>query len=371
LQNLASVQSSAFATAAWEYDIDQINNLLADLQKLSVIKSVSVHGSSEDVIGHFGEWEADPEDPEFKNEQPLVYEAAAVKETIGKLVITVHSGEIWNGVKAHVQTNALTLIVLVLIMVLATAIVTDRVIGQPLQRLKRAMERIRSEKIHEAVYWQSADELGQVVQAYNEMQGGQAAAEAEVKQSQENLEALVEKRTQAFQDSEARVRSIIENAVDSIIVIDMQAIIESFSPAAEGIFGYTADEVIGQNVKMLVPEIIRDELDGYLEEYHRTGKSDFLGHTREVTGVRKDGRVIPMEIAIGESGTSDRRIYTAIIRDITERMKADDVLRENFAELEKFNRLAVDRELRMIELKREINTLLEKSGEEPIYDIVE
>lgn len=371
LRSLASVQSSAFAMATWEYDIDQVDSLLADLKNVPAVSSVAVHGSSDDVIGHFGDWKAEPEDPEFRIEQPLVYESAAVEETIGKLVITVHSGEIWNGVKDHVQTNALTLLVLVLIMVMATAIVTDRIIGQPLQRLRRSMERIRSDNVHEAVDWESADELGQVVQAYNDMQGGQAAAEAEVKQYQENLEALVEERTRDFQNSEARVRSIIENAVDGILVINTQALIESFSPAAEEIFGYAADDVMGQNVKELVPELIRDEHDGYLEEYHRTGRSNFLGHTREVTGVRKDGSEFPMEIAIGESITGERRIYTAIVRDITERMKADELLRENLAELEKFNRLAVDRELRMIELKREINTMLEKSGKEPIYDIVE
>ena len=106
------------------------------------------------------------------------------------------------------------------------------------------------------------------------------------------------------------------------------ATITSFSAAAEQLFGYAANEVFGQNVKMLMPSPDRDAHDGYISRYLRTGERRIIGYGRVVTGLRKNGTSFPMELAIGEAITDGRRIFTGFIRDLTSRHKMEEELRQ-------------------------------------------
>lgn len=144
------------------------------------------------------------------------------------------------------------------------------------------------------------------------------------------LAAALERRQteEALRDSEAHVRSILETTVDAIITIDADGIVESFNKAAERIFGFSAEEVIGNNVKMLMPEPYREEHDGYIRSYHETGRRNIIGIGREVTGQRKDGSTFPMDLAVSEVQLEDRKIFTGIIRDITDRRNLEQRLLE-------------------------------------------
>jgi PAS domain S-box-containing protein len=95
---------------------------------------------------------------------------------------------------------------------------------------------------------------------------------------------------------ESRLRTVVETAVDGVILIDAQGLIQMFNPACEKLFGYRADEVMGKNVKMLMPSPYREEHDRYLESFHRTGEKKIIGIGREVAGQRKDGSVFPMDL---------------------------------------------------------------------------
>jgi PAS domain S-box-containing protein len=128
---------------------------------------------------------------------------------------------------------------------------------------------------------------------------------------------------QALEESEARAQAILETTVDGIITIDAEGTIESFNPAAEDIFGYDAAEVIGENVKMLMPSPYREEHDEYLRSYHETGRRNIIGVGREVTGRRKDGSTFPMDLAVSEVDLGDRTIFTGIVRDISERRRLE------------------------------------------------
>jgi PAS domain S-box-containing protein len=131
-----------------------------------------------------------------------------------------------------------------------------------------------------------------------------------------------------IEEREARLRSILETAPDAIITIDQRGIILSFSSAAERLFGYAAGEVIGRNVKMLMPSPHRENHDGYLARYERTGEKRIVGIGREVEGQRKDGVVFPMELAVGEVKLGGPAIFTGFIRDLTARVKMEQDLRQ-------------------------------------------
>src|SRR6266571_7006681 len=118
---------------------------------------------------------------------------------------------------------------------------------------------------------------------------------------------------------EAHLASILDTVPDAMIVIDERGIVQSFSSAAERQFGYAAAEVIGKNIRMLMPSPYRENHDGYIERYLRTGERRIIGIGRVVVGERRDGSTFPMELAVGEMRSSDRHFFTGFIRDITQR----------------------------------------------------
>ncbi|MBP2296198.1 PAS domain-containing sensor histidine kinase [Azospirillum rugosum] len=137
----------------------------------------------------------------------------------------------------------------------------------------------------------------------------------------------------ALREREARLTSILQTVPEAIIVIDERGLIESFSPAAERLFGYAADEVRGRNVNMLMPPPYREQHDGYMERYQRTGERRIIGIGRVVSGQRRDGSVFPMELAVGEVLLAGRRCFTGFVRDLTERQATEKRLQELQAEL--------------------------------------
>src|SRR6185503_13219686 len=138
---------------------------------------------------------------------------------------------------------------------------------------------------------------------------------------------------------EAHVQSILDTVPEAMIVIDERGLMQSFSSAAERLFGYTPREAIGQNVKVLMPAPYREQHDGYLRRYLDTGERRIIGIGRLVVGQRKDGSTFPMELAVGEMKSGDRRFFTGFIRDLTERQKTEARLQELQSELVHISRL--------------------------------
>jgi PAS domain S-box-containing protein len=130
-----------------------------------------------------------------------------------------------------------------------------------------------------------------------------------------------------LRESEARSNAVLDAAVDGIVTIDERGRIQSFNRAAERIFGHAAAEVIGKNVKVLMPPPYRGEHDGYLSHYMSTGQAHVIGIGREVEGLRKDGTTFPMDLAVGEGRVAGRRIFAGICRDISARKAVEDDLR--------------------------------------------
>jgi len=124
-------------------------------------------------------------------------------------------------------------------------------------------------------------------------------------------------------EREARLQSLIDTAPDALIVIDEAGVMQSFSKAAERLFGWPAAEAIGRNVSILMPEPDRSAHDGYLGRYYSTGERRIIGVERVVTGQRRSGETFPMELAVGEVGTARGRMFTGFVRDLSERQAAD------------------------------------------------
>ena len=161
------------------------------------------------------------------------------------------------------------------------------------------------------------------------------AAEDQLRRAQRELELRVKDRTQrlthanaelqrqirerrvaerTLREREGTLRAILETAADAIVVIDDRAVVRSFNGAAERMFGYAADEVIGQNINMLMPAPYREEHDGYLQRYLVTGERRIIGIGREVQGLRKDGTTFPVHLAVSEVDLGNRKLFAGILR---------------------------------------------------------
>lgn len=141
----------------------------------------------------------------------------------------------------------------------------------------------------------------------------------------------------ALAESEARLRAVVETAVDAIVVIDTRGTIEAFNPAAERMFGYCAAEAIGKNVALLMPSPYREEHDGYIRRFLATGERRIIGIGREVLGRRKDGSIFPIELAVSETRAGGRHFFTSIIHDISARKQAEERQAQLIQELQAAN----------------------------------
>ncbi|MET0273141.1 MAG: PAS domain S-box protein [Phenylobacterium sp.] len=146
--------------------------------------------------------------------------------------------------------------------------------------------------------------------------------------------ALVE-----LEEGEAHLRSILDTVPDAMVVIDIDGVIQSFSAAAERLFGWTAAEAVGRNVAELMPEPYRSAHDSYLKRYALTGERRIIGIGRVVVGERRDGSTFPMELSVGEMQGGEHRYFTGFVRDLTERQSTERRLQDLQSELVHVSRL--------------------------------
>ena len=147
-----------------------------------------------------------------------------------------------------------------------------------------------------------------------------------------DLEKQVQAGVASARASGERLRSVIDSAVDGIIVIDQQGLIESLNPAAERLFGYPRSEVLGRNVSMLMPSPYHEEHDSYLSRYITTGEAKIIGRGREVMGRRRDGSVFPLHLSVGQMTIGDERKFTGILHDLSDRVALEYRLRASEAQ---------------------------------------
>ncbi|MBF0286983.1 MAG: PAS domain S-box protein [SAR324 cluster bacterium] len=131
------------------------------------------------------------------------------------------------------------------------------------------------------------------------------------------------RKNSIIEENEIKLQAILETANDGIVIIDENGIIDSFNTAAEKMFGYTKQEIIGKSVNLLIPSPDHEKHDGYLQHYLQTKKTNVIGTRRQVTGVRQDKTVFPLDLAVSEASLGNRKFYTGVMQDITERKVAE------------------------------------------------
>ena len=234
-------------------------------------------------------------------------------ERFGRLIIDWDVGPAYRKVEAHVEkTRVYVMVSLLVVMLIFTALI-DWLALRPIRRILRRLTELTEGNLRQdfSLPRHAARELAQLGDSVNLLAGTWQARE--------------ESRAQ-LRDREAHYDAVISGAIDGIITIDESGSISTLNPAAEQIFGYAADEVTGRNIDCLMPEPYHGEHADYLGAYLATGRAKIIGTVREVTGLRKDGATFPMELAVSEVRLGDRRMFVGMVRDVTERSSAREML---------------------------------------------
>lgn len=151
--------------------------------------------------------------------------------------------------------------------------------------------------------------------------------------------ARLAETARALQVRESHLRSILDTVPDATVVITEAGIVRSFNTAAERLFGFSAAEIVGRNVSLLMPSPYREQHDGYIQRYLATGEKRIIGIDRVVVGQRRDGTTFPMKLEVGEVVAPEGRFFTGFIRDLTERQETERRLGELQSELARLSRL--------------------------------
>ena len=155
----------------------------------------------------------------------------------------------------------------------------------------------------------------------------------EEKLAHELLEQRVEDRTKELLSSETQHRSLIENVIDGVVTINNKGIIKSINPAVERLFGYSAVDLIGKNIKTLMPDPYQSEHDGYLSNYRNSKVKQIIGIGREVKGLRKDGTIFPLDLGVSEMMLEGEQLFIGIIHDVSKRIEAEYKIKESLSQL--------------------------------------
>lgn len=214
----------------------------------------------------------------------------------------------------QMELQAITIFIIVMVI---TGIWQNRWIRTPLVRLARAADHLAKGDYEAQLPAESQDELGRLTHAFGQMR-------ADLKNTSQYLYQAILKANK----SESRQRMLLETMVDGFVTTNERGVIESFNSAAEKIFGYQADEVLGHNVSMLMPKSEAKDHDLHLMRYLKTGNANVIGIGREIEGQHKDGSAFPIEIALSDTEIDGTRIFTAIMRDITTRVASRKQLQE-------------------------------------------
>ena len=248
------------------------------------------------------------------------------------VVVSTHESSLMQPIYM-LQRRALLLIMALTLVASLPAGLFALVFMRPLNQMKEQI----------AGYHKGEQDLNFPVSAHDEV--------GELARAFRELITNLDRSRQETVDTRNKLQAILDNTVDGLITINKEGIIQNYNKACENIFGYTSKEVMGENVKILMPSPYRQAHDTYLNNYHETGEKKIIGIGREVEGQRKDGTIFPLDLSVSEVTVQGQSFYSGIVRDISDRKKAEDEIMRSNDELERFAYVAshdLQEPLRMI-----------------------
>ncbi len=194
---------------------------------------------------------------------------------------------------------------------------------------------------------------------------------AVIEESKDRFDTLYQSVIAELDEQKKQFSALLESAPDAIIITDSDGVIQVVNQRSENLFGHTRGEMIDQKIEMLIPDRFRKKHITHRETFTEQSKIRPMGTGLELTGLIRDGREFPAAISLSPIKTDQGSFVYCTVRDITEQKIADEKLKQQVEELERFSRLAFGREKKMINLKEEINKLLDEMGKPQKYKIVE
>jgi PAS domain S-box-containing protein len=364
LMERASTTAVMFATmttdAVLSFDLASLESFIEELLKNPGVVYGRIISTSDGLLADGGDREALARpfvaDADFRSIGDSVYDVESKITLEGNTYGVVQVGlsvtalqNLFGAARNRITILALLEMALTAFFSLALGLWLTRQLGS----LAEGSRQISGGNLGYQIPIRGSDELAQTAGTFNQMS-------LDLQQSYRQLNDALEEARRTGGElalSEAKMRAVLDGAVDGIITIDDKGIIESFNPAAEGIFGYSSPEVIGKNVNAIVPEPHKKNHDQYIRRYIESGIARIIGIGRETEGERKDGQTFPIELGVSEINVNEKRLFTGIVRDITERKQTEEELRQHRENLEQL----VDERTR--ELKDTQQQLVEQAFE--------
>jgi len=251
-----------------------------------------------------------------------------------------------------------------LICVIIVALFFSKLISDPIQHLTKMTEAVSRGNFEEKfTVTHRKDEIGILVKSFNRMRDV-------LKESRLNIERTnneLKKSLQKAEEAEEQFRKLLESTPDAVVAVNQKREIVLINYQTEQLFGYSREELIGQKVEMLMPECFGDKNAKHVTEYFTDSRSRSMGAGQVLYGMRKNGVEFAAEISLNPLVVNKEIVVLSAIRDITERKKTEEILKEKTERLQRFQNISVGRELEMIRLKKEINDLLVQSGQPKKY----
>ena len=341
LMERASTTALMFATmttdAVLSFDLASLESFIEELLKNPGVVYGRIISTSDGLLADGGDREALARpfvaDADFRSIGDSVYDVESKIRLEGNTYGVVQVGlsvaalqNLFGAARNRITILALVEMGLTAFFSLALGLWLTRQLGS----LAKGSRQISAGNLGYQIPIQGSDELAQTAGTFNQMS-------LDLQQSYRQLnDALAEARRTGGELalSEAKMRAVLDGAVDGIITIDDKGIIESFNPAAEKIFGYPLQEVIGKNVSLIVPEPHKSRHDRYIRNYSKTGIAKIIGVGRETEGERKNGEKFPIELGISEIKIGQKRLFTGLVRDISQRKQTEEELRQHRENLE-------------------------------------
>jgi PAS domain S-box-containing protein len=333
LQNVLSIQSSPVEAALWEVNAEEVQKIVDDIGALAQVEGVLVRAVDGQLVARAGIADAQLDKPEYRATQQLVYKSEFFQEPVGTLQITVHDRSIRNALKERLAVDGAVMAFMIIVLGVGTIATTNLLIGRPLSLMLRSIDKFKRENVREQVEWQSADELGQVVNSYNEMQITQAEAEVSLLKARDELELRVEERTRELAEKEAELRMALDNMPGGIMMIDDDMTIQLFNERYVELYELPEGllQIGGSLVEMIKFRAKRGD-------YGR-GDPDTLVQARVGGYDERDVQVMENKLPSGRVVELTRNplpngVLVAICTDITERKLAEETLAEQKAVIE-------------------------------------